>query len=101
MNSYKYIVVKKRLGVANVFLNRVENQNALNEGLMVELTDFCSTIRKDVKTRLVVLRSNAKNFSVGADLKEPRSNQTKLYQWKHNRGKDLIQAILNVEQITI
>jgi len=101
MSKYKYLEVKKRLGVTNVFLNRVDSQNALNEGLMVELTDFCSAIRKDVKTKLIVFRSNAKNFSVGADLKEPRSEQTKLYQWKHNRGKDLIQAILNIEQITI
>jgi len=101
MNKYKYIVVKKRLGVTNVFLNRVDSHNALNEGLMLELTDFCSVIRNDVKTRLVVFRSNSKNFSVGADLKEPRSKETKLFQWKHNRGKDLIQAILNIEQITI
>ena len=48
-----------------------------------------------------MFRSNAKNFSVGADLKEPRSKETKLFQWKHNRGKDLIQAMLNIEQITI
>ena len=101
MSKYKYLEVKKRLGVTNIFLNRVDSQNALNEGLMVELTDFCSATRKDVKTKLIVFRSNAKNFSVGADLKEPRSDQTKLYQWKHNRGKDLIQAILNIEQITI
>jgi len=101
MSKYKYLEVKKRLGVTNVFLNRVDSQNALNEGLMVELTDFCSATRKDVKTKLIVFRSNAKNFSVGADLKEPRSKETKLFQWKHNRGKDLIQAILNIEQITI
>ena len=101
MNKYKYIVVKKRLGVTNVFLNRLDSHNALNEGIMLELTDFCSVIRNDVKTRLVVFRSNSKNFSVGADLKEPRSKKTKLFQWKHNRGKDLIQAILNIEQITI
>ena len=101
MDKYKYIVIKKRLGVTSVFLNRVDSHNALNEGLMLELTDFCSVIRNDVKTRLVVFRSNAKNFSVGADLKEPRSNETKLFQWKQNRGKDLIQAILSIEQITI
>ena len=101
MKKYKYIVVKKRLGVTSVFLNRVDSHNALNEGLMLELTDFCLAIRNDVKTRLVVFRSNAKNFSVGADLKEPRSKETKLFQWKHNRGKDLIQSMLNIEQITI
>ena len=101
MDKYKYLEVKKRSDVTNVFLNRVDNRNALNEGLMVELTDFCSEIRKDIKTKVIVFRSNAKDFSVGADLKQSRSDQSKLYQWKHNRGKDLIQSILEIEQITI
>ena len=101
MHKYKYLEVKKRSDVTNVFLNRGDGNNALSEGLMLELTDFSTKIRKDTKTRVVTFGAQGKNFSVGFDLNEAQSDQELLHRWKHNVGRDLMQAILNIEQITI
>ena len=101
MDKYKYLEVKKRSDVTSVFLNRGDGNNALSEGLMLELTDFSTKIRKDTKTRVITFGAQGKNFSVGFDLNEAQSDQELLHRWKHNVGRDLMQAILNIEQITI
>ena len=46
-------------------------------------------------------RSEGKNFSAGADIKEQQKKLSKLQIWKSNLGKEAIESILKINQITI
>ena len=66
---YTFITYKTdHRGVATVTLNRPDKHNAFNEDFIAELSDALDAIRQDEQCRLMVLRSNGKNFSAGADL---------------------------------
>ena len=100
-NQYEHLQINKQSGITTVFLNRDDDKNALNESLIIELTDFSRKIRKDLETRVVVFNAKGKNFSVGHDLKDVDDHQHLFERWKHRVGSDLIESILNIEQITI
>ena len=53
------------------------------------------------KVKIIVLHSNEKNFSAGADIKEKQKKQNNLERWQRNYGKECIEAILSTPQITI
>lgn len=55
-------------GVARVTLNRPSVHNAFDDALIAELTEIFERLAKDDKVRAVVLASNGKSFSAGADL---------------------------------
>lgn len=55
-------------GVAMLTLARPEKHNALNEKMMLEITDICSVINKDDKVRVVLLSAEGKTFCAGGDL---------------------------------
>ena len=67
--SYTYITCSTdQRDVTTVTLNRPDKHNAFNEDFIAELSDVLDDIRKDDRCRLMVLRSNGRNFSAGADL---------------------------------
>jgi methylglutaconyl-CoA hydratase len=55
-------------GVTRVTLNRPEAHNALNAGMIREMTDAFDAIGKDPNTRVVVLAAEGKSFCAGGDL---------------------------------
>ncbi|MDA0656338.1 MAG: enoyl-CoA hydratase/isomerase family protein [Proteobacteria bacterium] len=56
------------LGVATVTLNRPEVHNAFNDVVIAELSAVLQSIADDADIRVLVLRSEGKSFSAGADL---------------------------------
>ena len=44
--------------------------NALNEGLLKELTDFNNSLKDDYDSKVIIYTGEGKNFSAGADIKE-------------------------------
>ena len=71
----KEVIIKyldgKDNGIAVLGLNRPEARNAFGKTLVSQLSDAISTIRKDNKVRVLILRSLVpKIFCAGADLKE-------------------------------
>lgn len=64
----EYLLVERREGVAEIILNRPDKRNALSAGLVEELRDVLSEMRRDDAVRVVVLRGNGKAFCAGADL---------------------------------
>ena len=67
--TYTYITCNTdHRGVTTITLNRPDKHNAFNEDFIAELSGALDDIRQDDQCRLVVLRSNGKNFSAGADL---------------------------------
>ena len=62
----KYLEIKERSGVVEIWLNRPELHNAFNAELIQELISAFGAI--DKKTRLVILSGRGASFCAGADL---------------------------------
>ncbi len=97
----KFLDIKKIKNIAYVSFARERSLNALNSGTLKELINLNLQIKKDTKIKVVVYRSEGKNFSAGADIKEKTKKLSNLKIWKTNLGKEAIDSILNLDQISI
>ena len=68
MNNNSIILDIDDRGVATVTLDRPDKHNAFDENVIAELTDTLEKVAGDKSVRAMILRSNGKNFSAGADL---------------------------------
>jgi enoyl-CoA hydratase len=71
--NHKWIEVEKENHIATAGLNRVDSLNALNYELATEITDTFNELAVDDETRVIILKSNARIFSAGLDLKDAMS----------------------------
>ncbi len=55
-------------GVATVTLNRPDKHNAFDENVIAKLTAAFEKVSEDLSVRAMILRSNGKSFSAGADV---------------------------------
>jgi len=101
MNKYKYLKTELKSGVFYIELTRKKSMNALNTATLDELKRVFLDASKNCKVKIIVLHSNEKNFSAGADIKEKQKKQNNLERWQKNYGKECIEAILSTPQITI
>ena len=97
----KFLKLEKRNKISYVSFTRTKSLNALNSQTLRELIDLNKEFNNDVNTKVVVYRSVGKNFSAGADIKEQQKKLSKLQIWKSNLGKEAIESILKINQITI
>ncbi len=77
--SYSHIDLRIEASVARLTLNRPEVHNAFDDRMIAELLDALNSVANDAEVRLLVLASNGKNFSAGADLSWMRSMASKNY----------------------
>lgn len=68
MENYKSILIEKSGGIATIWLNRPELQNAVSVEMLDELIHSFLSFSTDNEIRVVVLRGKGKSFSAGADL---------------------------------
>ena len=101
MNKYKYLKTELKSGVYFIELTRKKSMNALNTATLDELKRVFLEASKNSKVKMIILHSNEKNFSAGADIKEKQKKQNNLERWQKNYGKECIEAILSTPQITI
>ena len=101
MNKYKYLKTELKSGVYYIELTRKKSMNALNTATLDELKRVFLEASKNSKVKMIVLHSNEKNFSAGADIKEKQKKKNNLERWQKNYGKECIEAILSAPQITI
>ena len=101
MNKYKYLKTELKSGVFYIELTRKKSMNALNTATLDELKRVFLEASKNSKVKIIVLHSNEKNFSAGADIKEKQKKQNNLERWQKNYGKECIEAILSAPQITM
>ncbi len=67
--SYQEIQLERgEQGIATLWLNRAEKNNAFNAAMISELINAFEAIKNDQSIRIVVLRGRGKHFSAGADL---------------------------------
>jgi len=55
-------------GIASVILNRPEQHNVFDDGMIAELIELLGNLEQDDRIRVLVLRAAGKSFSAGADL---------------------------------
>ena len=77
--TYQAITLSVTDHVAWLTLNRPEVHNAFDDRMIAELLDALATVRNSNEVRALVLRSEGKNFSAGADLGWMRSMAAKNY----------------------
>ncbi len=97
----KFLKLEKRNKISYVSFIRTKSLNALNSQTLRELINLNKELNNDVNTKVIVYRSEGKNFSAGADIKEQQKKLSKLQIWKSNLGKEAIESILKLNQITI
>ncbi len=97
----KFLKLEKRNKISYVSFTRTKSLNALNSQTLRELINLNKELDNDVNTKVIVYRSEGKNFSAGADIKEQQKKLSKLQIWKSNLGKEAIESILKINQITI
>jgi len=105
--NFSYLSVESADTIAFITLKRPECGNALSLKLMAEIVQACESFKYDTKTRVIIFRGEGRHFCVGADLKDPdrKSRDEGVDLLQRNRstqqGRDLIEAILNLNQISI
>lgn len=77
--QYTEVTIDPR-GVASLVLNRPEVHNAFDDLMIAELIAQLDSLAANNQVKVLILKSNGKNFSAGADLNWMRSMAKKDYQ---------------------
>ena len=77
--QYTEVTIDPR-GVASLVLNRPNVHNAFDDLMIAELIQQLDSLAADDSVKVLILKSNGKNFSAGADLNWMRSMAKKDYQ---------------------
>ena len=97
----RFLKLEKRNKISFVSFTRTRSLNALNSETLRELITLNNELDNDTNTKVIVYRSEGKNFSAGADIKEQQKKLSNLQIWKSNLGKEAIESILKLNQITV
>lgn len=65
---YTHIIIEKEGGIASLILNRPEQSNAFDEGMISEFHHALTILSEDPTLRVLLLQARGKHFSAGADL---------------------------------
>ncbi|MGM0524828.1 MAG: enoyl-CoA hydratase/isomerase family protein [Pseudomonadota bacterium] len=99
MSQYTNYEVDTR-GVARLTLNRPEVHNAFDDIMIAELLEALSKADNDDSVRVLVLQSEGKNFSAGADLNWMRSMADKDYQQNIDDAGQLSLLMQRLDQLS-
>ena len=104
--SQQLVAVRRDGAVATLTLTRAEKRNAVNTEMMEQLIDACRAFEADETTRAVIFAAEGTDFSVGADLSQPRfqaaETPTLLMRRRTTElGGKLLRAIQDIHQPTI
>ena len=97
----KFFKLEKKNNIAIISLTRAKSLNALNQSTLKELIDLNRKIQSDTTIKAVIYRAEGIHFSAGADIKEKPKASSKIKTWKTNLGKEAIESILKLDQITL
>lgn len=98
--SYVDLTIDAR-GVATLTMNRPEVHNAFDDSMISELRTALAQVRIKDNTRVLVLRSEGKSFSAGADLNWMRSMASKNYQENVEDAGELGALMWELDQLTV
>lgn len=101
-----YITVDTKGRIATVRFDRGDRANALSVEALLQLTEVARSFHANPAISAVILTGNARNFSLGADLKDPAraSQQDKGLSVRRiglRAGPDMCEAWEKIDAITI
>lgn len=67
-NESAVLLNRRDDGVAEVVLNRPDKRNAFDDVIIQQLINALTEVNTDSSVKVVILRSEGKHFSAGADL---------------------------------
>jgi 2-(1,2-epoxy-1,2-dihydrophenyl)acetyl-CoA isomerase len=98
---YETIEQRVEQGVALVLLNRPERRNALNNGMLSELTAVLDRFGEDPGVRALVLAGNGKSFCAGQDLEAFENEVDSVYEHLMTRYKPVIELLHGLKKPVI
>jgi enoyl-CoA hydratase/carnithine racemase len=103
--SASFIEVRRDGHIATVTINRPEKRNAITNEMMEDVERIARDFAKDEATRAIVVRAEGGDFSIGADLSQPRFQgdpQSMLIRRRQLLlGSNMMRALREIHQPTI
>ena len=100
-----FIDVARDGHIATVTINRPEKRNAITNEMMEDIEQVAKSFAKDEQTRAIIVRAEGRDFSVGADLSQPRFQgdpQSMLIRRRQLQlGSLMMRALREIHQPTI
>ena len=101
-----YIRITRDGAIATVTINRPERRNAITNDMMERMAAISNEFAKDEQTRAIIFRGEGCDFSVGADLNQPRfqgqaSASLLMRRRAAELGATLMRSIQEIHQPTI
>lgn len=102
----QFVAVARAGAIATITLNRAEKRNAVNTAMMEALIEAANGFAADERTRAIIVRGEGTDFSVGADLSQPRfqggEERSLLMRRRATElGAALMRALQEIHQPTI
>jgi len=88
-------------GVAQVTLNNPDKHNAFDDQMIIELTNAFNALAANTNVRIMLLKSEGKSFSAGADLDLMKRMASYSYQQNLNDARALAAMLKALHQMPI
>ena len=88
-------------GVAQVILNNPDKHNAFDDQMIIELTNAFNALAANANVRIMLLKSEGKSFSAGADLEWMKRMASYSYQQNLNDAHALAAMLKALHQMPI
>ncbi|TVP91932.1 MAG: gamma-carboxygeranoyl-CoA hydratase [Pseudomonadaceae bacterium] len=88
-------------GIATLWLNRPEKNNAFNATMISELLQALDAVKEHKAVRFMLLRGHGKHFSAGADLEWMRAAAQLDYNANLQDARELAEVMANLYQMPI
>jgi enoyl-CoA hydratase/carnithine racemase len=103
--SEKFIRLQRDGTIATLTINRPERRNAITNEMMEEIERVARSFSQDEQTRAIIIRAEGNDFSVGADLSQPRFQGDPQSMLMRRRGLEqgglMMRALQEIHQPTI
>ena len=103
--SAKFIRLQREGAIATLTIDRPERRNAITNEMMEEIERVARSFSQDEQTRAIIIRAEGNDFSVGADLSQPRFQGDPQSMLMRRRGLEqgglMMRALQEIHQPTI
>jgi len=103
MSGHDHVRIEQNGAVTTVSLNRPDRRNALTPEMLIALREIAERFRGDAETRVVIIRSDCPDFSVGADIGRMGGEVPSVAELRRTaeNGALLLRAIREIHQPTL
>lgn len=103
MIEHESFRIDRHDAITTISINRPERRNALTPEMLVTLRQIAESFRGDAETRVVIVRSDCADFSVGADIGRMDGEAPSVAELRRTaeNGALLLRAIREIHQPTL